>query len=61
MSRNELDAVGWPIFSHPDISEMDEFDVLVEQQDQEMARDGAISPATQAALKRLAEKEGGAA
>lgn len=33
------------------------FDRLVEQQDQEISRDGVVSPATQAALQNLTEED----
>jgi hypothetical protein len=36
---------------------MDEFDLLVEQQDQEIALDGFVSPAIQTAFGKLAEQE----
>ena len=42
LPEQNLDAVGWPVM-HLDRSEMDDFDLLVEQQDQEIVHDSDLS------------------
>jgi hypothetical protein len=55
--ERKLDAVGWPVMYSSNDSLVSNFDRLVEQQDQEIARDGFASPATQQALQGLTEQD----
>jgi hypothetical protein len=58
MNERNLDTVGWPVIGRPPNDDLvSNFDRLVEQQDQEIARDGFVSPATQIALQNLTEQD----